>query len=1122
MDIGNGASESGNELGLVAIQLELDPTVNFAMQQNDVPVIKRLCISNGAETPLDNVVVEISCEPEFAGAWRTHIAAVPANGLYDLGKIDLALSAGYLAQLTERILGAIHVKVLVEGQIRAQQKSSIEILAYDEWNGMRSLPEILAAFVLPNHPSIEAILADAASILGRETGDSSLAGYQGKKPERVFKMVAAIYAAIARQGIRYINPPASFEESGQKIRLPDRILEHRLGTCLDVAALCAACLEQAGLFPLVIILQGHAFAGVWLEEECFADSAIDDALRIRKRVELNEISVFETTLLTAQPPASFGQALDSGRRLLNDNERFVCAIDVQRARKGRIRPLPIRANGTIAQPRAGEASSAPQAPSTLPEFQDPIKIPEAAQGKPETPAARLDRWKRRLLDLTLHNRLLNFKDSNRKTLRIMCPDLAALEDALADGKKFQILERPRDMADGQRDAEVHEKRTGKQAVEELLRDEFLSGRPRAAHEQTEVNRRLLEIYRTSKASMEEGGASALYLAVGFLAWYEDKSSDKRCVAPIILIPVEIERRSIQEGFRVRQVDDEPQVNVTLLELLSQDHALSIPNMDPIPRDDHGIDVNGILNAFRLAVKEIDRWEVVEDAQIGLFSFTKYLMWRDLQQRTDDLKRNKVVDHLINHANEPFPDCGEFPQVEKLDAGYKPVETFCPLPSDSSQLAAVYAAAGGKSFVLHGPPGTGKSQTIANLIAHSLAMGKSVLFVSEKMAALRVVHQRLKDCGLGPFCLELHSNKTQKRSVADQLGQTLQRAGQRSTQDWETEAARLATSRGKLNQYVHALHLKRGTGESVFQGISRLAGLRNAQKVNLSWPSVDTLTRDDLHGMREIVARMQVAGEACGHPAGNIWSGVGLDAWSPSGQRELEDLLPKVLEAGGFLRDRLGQAAPLLGLGAGKWTLGACESFKKIVQFLLSAPEIPSALLTEPDWADVCGIVNGCVAHGRRRDELRRDVFATFSEGILALNVDGHIRSLAESEQKWPPFAWLARYKVRKGLRPVMQPGMRPPKDNLRRKLEQVHELQLETKKTESFSGRAQSLLKRFWNDGEADWNALASLLGWAEQFRKYAVFAASGNPDLSVGYRSTWAKLVTETVISWICFRLAS
>ena len=98
-----------------------------------------------------------------------------------------------------------------------------------------------------------------------------------------------------------------------------------------------------------------------------------------------------------------------------------------------------------------------------------------------------------------------------------------------------------------------------------------------------------------------------------------------------------------------------------------------------------------------------RWDLEERAYVGHFSFTKFLMWRDLVNRTEDLKRNKLVASLINFPHQPLPVSSPIPDEETLDDVYKPVDTFCPLSADSSQLAAVYAAAAGNTFVLHGPP-----------------------------------------------------------------------------------------------------------------------------------------------------------------------------------------------------------------------------------------------------------------------------------------------------------------------------------------------------------------------------------------------------------------------------------
>lgn len=177
-------------------------------------------------------------------------------------------------------------------------------------------------------------------------------------------------------------------------------------------------------------------------------------------------------------------------------------------------------------------------------------------------------------------------------------------------------------------------------------------------------------------------------------------------------------------------------------------------------DEHGVDVHGIFTVIRRAVMELARWDVVETAALGIFSFTQFVMWNDLVSRIDDIRGNKIVSSLID---------GKLAwQTEPMSIGDHVPEdgVYLPISADASQLYAVERAAAGDSFVLHGPPGTGKSQTITLLIANALAKGKTILFVAEKLAALQVVEKRLDSLGIGAFCLELHSNKSRKRDLVE--------------------------------------------------------------------------------------------------------------------------------------------------------------------------------------------------------------------------------------------------------------------------------------------------------------------------------------------------------------------
>lgn len=1095
----------------ISIELDYDRTVNYAMQQNDVPVVKALRISNGSEAVLRDLIIRITSEPSFAAPWESRVSVINPGETFSMGVVDLPLSHDFLAGLTERVTGSLLVDVFQGNTIMSSSTQRIDVLAYDEWNGLQSIPEILAAFVTPNHPAVESVLSDAAGILGAWTGNSALSGYQSRDPQRVALTTAAIYTALQQCKIRYINPPASFEETGQKVRLPDRLLESRLGTCLDLTVLAASCVEQCGIHPLVVITAGHAFVGAWLEEETFADVATDDLLRLRKRVELGQITIFETTLVTNEIHVPFEQAVKEVSKHLENEAAFRCVIDIRRARKSRIRPLPLRVGLASAPSDATTVKGSD--PSAAPAINLPIFVSQNEKQTEtivETPATRLDRWKRKLLDLTLNNRLLNFRES-KKNIPILCPDLGSLEDALADGKTFKIFPRLGDLGENNsRNADVHRNRTGTESLGEMLREELLARRLHADVTDTETNRRLLEIYREAKLSIEENGANTLYLALGFLAWYETKSSPKRRLAPIILIPLEIERRSVQEGFSIKQGDDEPMVNVTLLANLTADFELTISGLDPIPMDEHGIDVSLILRKFREAIVDIDRWEVLECAYIGHFSFTKFLMWRDLEVRADDLQQNAIVRHLIHTPSEVYPDDGVFPDPDRLDETHRPEETFCPLSSDSSQLAAVHAAAAGKSFVLHGPPGTGKSQTITNIIAHNLALGKSVLFVSEKRAALEVVHRRLNDSGLGPFCLELHSNKSYKKGVLSQLEQALSAHVVHSTEEWLTEAQKLAATRKELNAFVTALHAVRESGESVFHGISQLIGLRDVPHVKLHWPSVANIDRQRLTALRETVRRLQLAGAQIGHPTTNAWAPAACETWSPDFRNTVERTMEELQGAAPALAAAAGGITTIIGIKQAPWSRQDLDNLALISAALLNCPPVPPALLSSADWDLTKATIHEIATHGRQRNQQRETLYRRFNPGILELDLDGLVRQWSVAQKSWFLPRWLGCRKVRQVLATVARHDHTLQNADIPAELEQALALRREEQFIKQAAGRAEGILGVYWQDGGAGWNAVGDYVERTESLRNVASRVAGVDFERAIELRAKWAQLIAE------------
>lgn len=447
--------------------------------------------------------------------------------------------------------------------------------------------------------------------------------------------------------------------------------------------------------------------------------------------------------------------------------------------------------------------------------------------------------------------------------------------------------------------------------------------------------------------------------------------------------------------------EDPLVNVTLLEHLEKDFGISAPNLDKAISSENDMDVDGILNAFRVAVKHIPRWEVEEEVHIGHFSFAKFLMWRDLDVRSFDLNRNDVVSHLINTPNEPFTDQGEFPDPEKLDESYSLKDTFCPVSADSSQLVAVYSSGEGKTFVLHGPPGTGKSQTITNIIAHNLALGRTVLFVSEKKAALDVVHNRLKKCGLEPFCLELHSNKSSKAEFISQLRQALAVDERSNPQKWATEADRLHRLRTELNTYVSSLHRVRGSGDTVFNAVSELIRLHDSKRVELQLFSLGPMDRERKEALFIMADRLQTAASSIVHPKDNVWASTDYAEWSNSLTENIVNELDLGAKANGRLRTATAAVSTHLGLPADGWSRELHETSKAVCSALrIDLPGVPTSAMLREMSPETSSKIHSWATSARERDAARKKAFGVFSPEVLSLNLTEVRADLKSAYSTW--------------------------------------------------------------------------------------------------------------------------
>ena len=1110
------SSQQSQAESLLSINVEYTPFVNFAIQQNGVPLLGALTVTNLSDKQVSNVFVRIWSDPLIVAQKTLRVdAIVPGEG-YSFQDLSLTLLREPLRKQYECEEGHLWIEVGAENVPTERKPFPFSVLAYNEWYNVSSLPEIIAAHVLPNNPAVEYILSEASKLLLEKTQDGSLSGYQSGGPRRAYAQAAAIYFAAARQKISYVNPPASFEKNGQKIRTPEHLLDRKLGTCMDTTALLAACFEQAGLRPVIVLIEGHAFPGVWIVDKSFDDAVINHVSILQNRIALGEFLVIESTLIAKTPLQSFKIALEQAKAHLQKEINFLFAVDVKAARKIGIRPLSLN-DGIGKTVDKGISQSGNE---KIP-FED-LSAPEAVVNagpkdttqplrEQETAADRLTRWKNSLLDLSLRNRLLNFKDS-KKSIPLICPDIARLEDALSANEAFRVRPKPEAWgAADPRNAALHQEQTGNEAMVDYLHDEMSQRRMHAALTERDLSVRLTEIERAARLGLEEGGANTLFLALGFLSWKEAPTSEIKRRAPIILIPMSIERKSVRDGFRIQRIDEESRVNITLFQKLRADFGIIIDGLDPLPEDESGLDVPKILRIVREAIKRQPGWKVEDDASLTILTFSRFLMWLDLEANAEELKKNAVVRHLIETPNEQFDPGASFPDLETLDNQYPPANTFCPLLADSSQLRAVFAAAEGRTFVLQGPPGTGKSQTITNLIAHCLTIGKRVLFVAQKRAALDVVHKRLSDVGLGPFCLELHSNKTTKESFRIQLRDALSIAGSGSSEHWETKTSRLAEQRKVLNEYANDLHQPRSFDKSAYWVISRLIGRGDEPKVLLNLGDQDGRTSEDFERMRVAVREMTEAARVSGDPVNHPLSAVRLSTYVWGIEDDAKKAIESTEKAYQDLKAKASTILPDLGFGINEASLSDLRLAAELTTILENAPGITKAILSEPDWEHTKSKLSDSVKLGCECAAKRSTLLETNTEELFSLDLPVLIEQLKTRKEVWFYKKWRMGALVRKAVRSVRKDKKKPvDMSSLEEELIQAMDVAEKSAILGSENGTLSMLFGQSWKGLESHWEELELIVKWSDSFRIILDRAPGSNLDEKMKAREKWIRLATE------------
>lgn len=891
---------------------------NYALYQNRVNPIRGIRIINDTGDPITGLSLRITSDTNLFTPYEAALPSIPSGKPISLPDPHLKVNGKELAAMTDAVNALITVELVKNGETICGARGHMMVFAYDQWMGGIGYRYLLPAFVIPAHPVIPALMHDTAERLTKWGKPSTLEGYQQNDPNRVRDLAAAAYATIQKRNFVYAEPPVSFfSAAGQQIRTPETIIEQRLGTCMDMTLLYAALLEGIGLHALLVLIQGHIFAGVWLRERTVeelkaSNVVIDHVEQLTMRIDngSDELTFVECTGMCAGKQVSFEEAETIAKQSNLNPSTFDIAIDVFLSRCHGINPIPprMREGGTY-QIEVSDKSEdeLTDAPTDL-----GLSVSEIADIKPKKITNKRELWESKLLDLSTHNMLLDLP-LNASVEPIMSSHIDELEDALSDGHEFNLLpiaewlvnlayakidengkpgKEVQWLPEALKECGVFEMTRWPVSADfdfnEKFRQEYRNHRLYTYCAPKQLERELTTIYRTARASQQENGVSSLYLAIGLLRWFAEPDSKGPCYAPLILIPIEIVRKSANQGYALHARADEPHFNTTLLEMLKQNFNINIGGLDPLPSDGHGIDIKKVFAIVRNSLFTVHGWDVVETCVIGNFSFAQFAMWNDIHTAGDMLEKSDVVRSLMK---------GHVDWDVKLADDLDDEKTYLPITVDATQLQAIKMAAHGTTFVLHGPPGTGKSQTITGMIANLMAQSKRVLFVAEKMAALSVVQRRLSSLGIGDFCVELHSDKANKKQVLSQLDKALTIKHPSRRTEYEEYFKKAEESRARLDGYAKHLHEVRGCGYSLRELIDLFETVRDAEHyVKFDRHEAGRLTKEQICSHSSLIGRLIAAGEAIGDIASNPLSGVGLTSYSAEIRGSLHQYAENYIDA----------------------------------------------------------------------------------------------------------------------------------------------------------------------------------------------------------------------------------
>lgn len=747
----------------------------------------------------------------------------------------------------------------------------------------------LVSFITPNNKYIKN-LAYNSKLKKKEIYNSdNFYNYQNYDIEDIYNEIEILYKEFKKLDISLINLPSNYLINGIKIRRDEEIYFSKRGSELDLALFFASLLEYFSFNPLIIFNKNRVMVGIWTTSNISYSPLITSKDDIYLYLSINKIIAFDISSIFNKKAKFKENILETKKHLLKEDDLLI--LDVKSSRKNHFYPLE---EDILNKENIDKIAFNKESLS----LKDLNLKSSDLKNEFYKNKDRFSYWERKLLDLSKNNKLINMKIGTNN-FQILTPSIFDLSYLLMSNldSHFTLLFKNDDSIPSSSKKHIFEIKNDPKIISRC--NEFiLKNKMEILLNEKEYFTSLPSLYRKVNNEEEESGSNTLFIAFGVVTWKENSSTKSAFNAPILLLPIEMKRNK-SKLFEIKALDQEPFLNTSFLAYLKDEYSIDLNIFTELPRKSDNsdiIDLNKIISEFKKHFLSLKGFKISETAFIGRFSFSKYLMWNDIRNRKNEISTNLVIKSFLNGKK-------EWESKKKFDAS--DIDNFLdlknvaiPLSSDSSQIEAIINSANGESFVMIGPPGTGKSQTITNIIVNALYNNKKVLFCSEKKAALDVVYSRLKEVKIDPFCLELHSNKQDKKIVLNSLERALDLGEIAKKREFSSLIENINYLKNDFKDIIKKIHLKDDYPLSLYDAILKFEQYKDekGEEIIINDQFIDNFTKSKEENIEKLFLRGQTYQNSfIDFKEDNPFFIVELRDYSSSIKNELKDLLNVTIE-----------------------------------------------------------------------------------------------------------------------------------------------------------------------------------------------------------------------------------